>query len=96
MDSIYQTNHRVLFNKGTQRIIFIYPLLIYFVHISQFLLYIPSSILITSSFSISLDRLVVSLPEGVWKIASELDVHDSMITALTELLEEKGQLNPEE
>lgn len=29
-------------------------------------------------------------------IASELDVHDSMITALTELLEEKGQLNPEE
>ncbi len=30
------------------------------------------------------------------QIASELDVHDTMITALTELLEEKGQLNPEE
>lgn len=30
------------------------------------------------------------------QIASELDIHDSMITALTELLEEKGQLNPEE
>jgi hypothetical protein len=30
------------------------------------------------------------------QIASELDIHDTMITALTELLEEKGQLNPEE
>ena len=30
------------------------------------------------------------------QIASELDIHDSMITALTEILEEKGQLNPEE
>jgi metal-responsive CopG/Arc/MetJ family transcriptional regulator len=30
------------------------------------------------------------------QITSELDVHDSMITALTEILEEKGQLNPEE
>jgi metal-responsive CopG/Arc/MetJ family transcriptional regulator len=29
-------------------------------------------------------------------IKSEIDVHDSMITALTEILEEKGQLNPEE
>jgi hypothetical protein len=29
-------------------------------------------------------------------ISSELDIHDSMITALTEILEEKGQLNPEE
>jgi metal-responsive CopG/Arc/MetJ family transcriptional regulator len=30
------------------------------------------------------------------QIASELDIHDTMITALTELLEEKGQLNPNE
>jgi metal-responsive CopG/Arc/MetJ family transcriptional regulator len=30
------------------------------------------------------------------QIASELDIHDRMITALTELLEEKGQLNPDE
>ncbi len=30
------------------------------------------------------------------QIASELDIHDTMITALTELLEEKGQLNHEE
>lgn len=30
------------------------------------------------------------------EIASELDIHDTMITALTEILEEKGQLNPEE
>ncbi len=30
------------------------------------------------------------------QIASELDIHDTMITALTELLEEKGHLNPEE
>lgn len=30
------------------------------------------------------------------QIASELDIHDSMITALTEMLEEKGQLTLEE
>jgi metal-responsive CopG/Arc/MetJ family transcriptional regulator len=30
------------------------------------------------------------------QIASELYIHDTMITALTELLEEKGQLNPNE
>lgn len=30
------------------------------------------------------------------QIASELDIHDTMITALTELLEEKGQINHEE
>ena len=30
------------------------------------------------------------------QITSEIDIHDSMITALTEILEEKGQLNPEE
>ena len=30
------------------------------------------------------------------QITSELGIHDSMITALTEILEEKGQLNPEE
>ncbi len=30
------------------------------------------------------------------QIVSELDIHDTMITALTKLLEEKGQLNPEE
>ena len=30
------------------------------------------------------------------QITSELDVHDSMITALTEIFEEKGQLSPEE
>lgn len=30
------------------------------------------------------------------QIASELDIHDNMITALTELLEEKGQINHEE
>jgi metal-responsive CopG/Arc/MetJ family transcriptional regulator len=30
------------------------------------------------------------------QISSELDIHDTMITALTELLEEKGQLNPNE
>lgn len=30
------------------------------------------------------------------QIASELDIHDTMITTLTEILEEKGQLNHEE
>ena len=30
------------------------------------------------------------------QIASELDIYDTMITALTEILEEKGQLNPDE
>jgi hypothetical protein len=30
------------------------------------------------------------------QITSELGIHDSMIIALTEILEEKGQLNPEE
>jgi len=30
------------------------------------------------------------------QIASELDIHDTMITALTELLEEKGQITQEE
>lgn len=30
------------------------------------------------------------------QIASELDIHDTMITALTELLEEKGQIDHEE
>lgn len=30
------------------------------------------------------------------QIASELDIHDTMITALTEILEEKGQLTQEE
>ena|SRR6476620_9979989 len=33
---------------------------------------------------------------NVDQIASELDIHDTMITALTELLEEKGQINHEE
>lgn len=30
------------------------------------------------------------------QIASELDIHDNMITTLTELLKEKGQINQEE
>ena len=30
------------------------------------------------------------------QISSELDIHDTMITTLTEILEEKGQLNHEE
>ncbi len=30
------------------------------------------------------------------QIATELDIHDTMITALTEILEEKGQITQEE
>ncbi|MDN5867748.1 MAG: hypothetical protein L0H55_10170 [Candidatus Nitrosocosmicus sp.] len=33
---------------------------------------------------------------NVNQIASELDIYDTMITALTEILEEKGQINHEE
>jgi hypothetical protein len=33
---------------------------------------------------------------GIEQIASELDIHDVMISTLAEMLEEKGQLNHEE